>query len=149
MPRAKTTGDFGAWGRVWWLSVRPYAGESPALGLFSMKLTEQDMARDGYPVPRRYSRMAEDNGWSPQWQKIEKRRSNHVFTRDSSLQNCLHFQQQLKRGSCTELVHFSFDDCCPEQIGVVNVLCVRFIRSKMELRAVLHVMGECPYCHYF
>jgi len=29
MPRAKTTGDFGAWGCVWWLSVRPYAGEAP------------------------------------------------------------------------------------------------------------------------
>jgi hypothetical protein len=29
MPRAKTTGDFGAWGCVWWLSVRPYVGEAP------------------------------------------------------------------------------------------------------------------------
>ena len=29
MPRAKTTDDFGAWGCVWWLSVRPYAGEAP------------------------------------------------------------------------------------------------------------------------
>jgi len=29
MPRAKTTGGFGAWGCVWWLSVQPYAGEAP------------------------------------------------------------------------------------------------------------------------
>lgn len=29
MPRAKTTGGFGAWECVWWLSVHSYAGEAP------------------------------------------------------------------------------------------------------------------------